>query len=138
MTTIENAINDLNKLEFISEENLTQDVIQAEEENSSIGITPGEIIILLKQMQEMCDKKRQNLLIKLEVKPGDIVYQINKNRNIVSTFEVTCVSIEKNDVYYKWKLISGITTGDNFRREDINQTVYLNENDAKNALDKEN
>ncbi len=82
------------------------------------------------------DLEEQGLLLKPKCKPGDIVYEANKERNIVSEYEVTSIRYGINKKFhYMWALRNGIYSDlDGFWNKDSGKTVFLTQAEAEEAL----
>ena len=83
------------------------------------------------------DAEEQGLLLKPKCKPGDIVWEINRDRNLISKFEVGSIRYGINHTFrYIWgNCISGIYSNlEGFWDKNIGKTVFLTEEAAKQAL----
>ncbi len=100
---------------------------------------------LRERLKEYEDLEEQGLLLKSKCKPGDIVWEANKERNIVSEYEVTSIRYGINKAFhYIWALRSGIYSDlvrsgiysdlDGFWDKDIGKTVFLTQAEAEEAL----
>ncbi|WP_304508936.1 hypothetical protein [Anaerotignum sp.] len=80
--------------------------------------------------------KAVELPCKLLCAPGDLVFEANINRNIMSVYEVTEIAIQQGFVSYRWKIVDGIysrLTG--FSDLDFGKTVFLTEAEAQAKLE---
>ena len=114
-------------------------------EYEDIGMTPDEIYKVIKRgVPEWIDKyleyrklEEQGLLIKLPCKVGDMVYETNINRNIISIYRITSIVVMSESRNYNWGLISGIYSNMNgFNEFALGKTIFLTREDAEKALEK--
>ena len=91
--------------------------------------------IALDKLKEYQRLEEQGLLLELPCKIGDTVYSIT--RDFISEYTVEGLRIFKNSIQYYWKCTKGIyhnVTG--FADFEIGKTVFLSEQQAKEALEK--
>lgn len=119
-------------------------------EYEDIGLTPEGIKLflsdfgvtvtkrnkeLIKELQKYRRLNMEKRLIKLPLKVGDIVYEANINRNIISSYKVTSIVIMSDSRYYNWELVSGIYSNLNgFNELEIGEVVFLTEKEAEEVL----
>lgn len=87
----------------------------------------------LKQYEDM---EEQGEMIILPCKPGDTVYTIGLDKPIEMTLSI--VSISKNGVLFFWypkEVSEKIPWSASFQEKDIGKTVFLTEQEAKEALE---
>lgn len=82
--------------------------------------------------------EEQGKLLKLKCLPGDYVWEINRERNIISEYEVASIRYGINKTFhYMWALRDGIYGNlDGFGDNDIGKTVFLTKSEAETALQK--
>lgn len=80
--------------------------------------------------------EEQGKLLKPKCLPGDYVWEINRERNIISEYEVTSIRYGINKTFhYMWALRDGIYGNlDGFGDNDIGKTVFLTKSEAETAL----
>lgn len=80
--------------------------------------------------------EEQGKLLKPKCLPGDYVWEINRERNIISEYEVTSIRYGINKTFhYMWALRDGIYGNlDGFWDNDIGKTVFLTKSEAETAL----
>lgn len=87
------------------------------------------------ELIELVQAKADGRLVMLPCKVGDTVYEANKNRNIVSTYRVTHITIMTGSINYGWELLEGIYSNPNgFNEYALGKTVFLTEMEAKEVL----
>lgn len=96
--------------------------------------TINEIYEKLANYEEL---EEQGKLLKPKCLPGDYVWEVNKERNIISEYEVTSIRYGINKTFhYMWTLRDGIYGDlDGFRDGEIGKTVFLTEGEARTALE---
>lgn len=95
-----------------------------------------KILNLATKLKEYEDLEEQGRLIKLPCKVGDIVYEANADRNIVSEFEVISIVIYSYSIQFNWQLIDGIYKNVvGFSDFDIGKTVFLTKSEAEAKLE---
>lgn len=87
----------------------------------------------LQEMQKYKALEDKGLLLKPKCKPGDIVWEANPERNIVSEYEVTSIRYGINRTFhYIWTLRRGIYgVLDGFWDKDIGKTVFFSKKAAE-------
>lgn len=82
--------------------------------------------------------EEQGKLLKPKCLPGDYVWEINRERNIISEYEVASIRYGINKTFhYMWALRDGIYGNlDGFGDNDIGKTVFLTKSEAETALQK--
>ncbi len=90
----------------------------------------------LLKLKEYEDLEEQGLLLKPKCKPGDIVWEANGERNIVSEYEVVSIRYGINKTFhYMWVRRSGIYSDlDGCRDKDCGKTVFLTQDEAEDVL----
>lgn len=80
--------------------------------------------------------EEQGKLLKPKCLPGDYVWEINRERNIISEYEVASIRYGINKTFhYMWALRDGIYGNlDGFGDNDIGKTVFLTKSEAETAL----
>lgn len=87
------------------------------------------------KLSEYEDLEEEGKLIKLPCKVGDIVYEANISRNIVSSYRVTSIILMSKSRNYNWGLISGIYSNMNgFNEFALGRTIFLTREEAEKAL----
>jgi len=95
------------------------------------GKSPEEI----KRALELLDADEQGLLLRTMCKVGDLVYEANTLRNIVSTYKVTSIIIMPGSINYRWQLIDGIYSNVNgFNEYALGKSVFLTREEAEKVL----
>lgn len=88
-----------------------------------------------KKFEEYKKFTKQGKLLKLPCAVGDMVYEINKIREMVSTFTVNGFSVSEHGIFVKWELSDGIYRNfDGFNDEEIGKTVFFTREEAEAAL----
>lgn len=91
----------------------------------------------IKELQEYRKLKEEEKLITLPCKVGDVVYEANINRNIISTYRVTSIVLMSKSRDYNWGLISGFYSNMNgFNESALGKTIFLTQEEAEKALEK--
>lgn len=87
-------------------------------------------------LNEFTALEEQGLLLKPKCVPGDYAWEINKERNIISEYEVSSIRYGINKTFrYMWALRDGIYGElDGFWDKDIGKTVFLSKEAAEKAL----
>lgn len=82
------------------------------------------------------DLEEQGKLLKPKCFPGDYVWEVNKERNIISEYEVSSIRYGINKTFrYMWTLRDGIYGDlDGFKDDEIGRTVFLTKESAEAAL----
>lgn len=90
----------------------------------------------IKKLSDYEDLKEQGKLLKPKRLPGDYVWEVNKERNIISESDVSSVGYGINKTFhYIWTLRDGICNNlDGFRDGEIGKTVFLTREEAEAAL----
>lgn len=99
-----------------------------------------ECTALVERLAEYEDAEEQGLLLHPKCKPGDIVWEIHKERHIISEFEIGSIHYDINhNFHYIWKECrNGIYKRlDGFWEEEIGKTVFLTREEAEKALERE-
>ena len=88
------------------------------------------------KLGEYEDLEEQGRLIKLPCKVGDTVYEVQELRGHIQLYEVTSISISKNNILFWWEIKDGgiysNTTG--FTVYAIGKTVFLTKEEAEAKL----
>lgn len=93
---------------------------------------------ILDKLADYEDAEEQGLLIKLPCKVGDMVYEANIGRKMISTYKVTSIVIMTGSRNYGWELIDGIYSNLNgFNEYALGKTVFLTREEAEKALKKQ-
>lgn len=79
--------------------------------------------------------EEQGKLIELPCKPGDVLYK--PTRGFVSEYRINFIEISIcMNLFFHTNLEKGINdTGETFRKDDIGKTIFLTEQEAKEALE---
>lgn len=88
------------------------------------------------KLAEYEDFEEKGKLLKPKCLPGDYVWEINRERNIISEYEVSSIRYGINGTFhYMWALRDGIY-GDleGFWDKDIGKTVFFTKSAAEQAL----
>lgn len=89
----------------------------------------------LEKSKEYQQLEEQGRLIKLPCKVGDVVYEINTDRNIVSALKIISTKIYSYAIYFDYQLIDGIYKNIvSFADIDIGKTVFLTQSAAEEKL----
>lgn len=85
------------------------------------------------------DAEEQGLLLKLPCKVGDIVWEINAERKIISKFVIESITIYPcNVIQFKWTLLEGICKNVvGFSETELGITVFLTREEAEAKLKEE-
>lgn len=95
--------------------------------------------VTFKHILELLKAEEQGLLIKLPCKAGDMVYEANILRNIISVYKVTSVIIMTGSRNYAWELQDGIYSNLNgFNEYAIGRSVFLTREAADQVMKGEN
>lgn len=79
------------------------------------------------------DDEEQGLLLRLPCKVGDTVYA--PTRNFVSELRIILISIERDNVFFHWRLNTGIYPNLNgFTASDIGKMVFFTCEEAETKL----
>ena len=82
------------------------------------------------------DLEEHGLLLRLPCKVGDTVYEVQELRGHIQLYEVTSISISKNNILFWWEIKDGgiysNTTG--FTVYAIGKTVFLTKEEAEKKL----
>lgn len=94
----------------------------------------------MQRLAEYEDAEEQGLLLRLPCKVGDMVYEANKVRNMISTYEITEIIINKFGVsFFRWNLIDGIYSAlTGCPIECFGKSVFLTKEAAEEALKEAN
>lgn len=112
-------------------------------EYEDIGLSAKEIYKVIKEgvpewipkYLEYRDLEDSGKLIRLPCKAGDIVYEANIGRGIVSTYRVTSVIVMEHSRNYRWELLDGIYSNMNgFNEYALGETVFVAKDDAEKIL----
>lgn len=94
-----------------------------------------EIEAVYRRLKEYEDLEEQGRLIKLPCKIGDTVWEVNKERNIVSEFTIKSVTKYPLSIQFNWKLVNGIYRNiAGFADFHIGKTVFLTKSEAEAKL----
>lgn len=94
-----------------------------------------EIEAVYRRLKEYEDLEEQGRLIKLPCKIGDTVWEVNKERNIVSEFTIKSVTKYPLSIQFNWKLVNGIYRNiAGFADFHIGKTVFLTKSEAYEKL----
>lgn len=89
----------------------------------------------LTQLKEYQQLEEHGRLVKLPCKVGDVVYEINTDRNIVSALKIISTKIYSYAIYFDYQLIDGIYKNIvSFADIDIGKTVFLTQSAAEEKL----
>lgn len=104
--------------------------------NDSLEIAKYEF---LKKLKEYMDLEEHGKLLKLPCAVGDMVYEINKIRGLISEFTVKGFSLSEYGIFIKWTLVDGIYRNlDGFNEEEIGKTIFLTRQEAEAVLKNQN
>jgi hypothetical protein len=93
----------------------------------------GELVSLTAENAEL--KARLEKAVELPCKVGDVVYESNIDRNIVSTYTIKKISIFQYGTRYDWELIDGIYSNVNgFYDIALGKTIFLSKDQAEAKL----
>lgn len=82
--------------------------------------------LLLKDIQNFAQAQAEERLILPPCKIGDIAYEPNKNKGIISEYEITKIIISKDAMFFKWRIKSGVSSFlKGFSIEHLGKTVFL-------------
>ncbi len=85
------------------------------------------------KLKDFEDAEEQGLLLRLPCKVGDTVYA--PTRNFVSELRIILISIERDNVFFHWRLNTGIYPNLNgFTASDIGKIVFLTKEEAEAKL----
>lgn len=92
-----------------------------------------EIDAVYRKLKAYEDVEEQGLLLTLPCKVRDTVYV--PTRNFVSELRIILISIEKDNVFFHWRLNTGIYPNLNgFTASDIGKMVFFNYEEAESKL----
>lgn len=82
------------------------------------------------------DSEVDGFLFRPKCRPGDIVYEVNAQRNLISEYEVTCIKYGMGKrLHYLWSLRDGIySERDGFYDKDYGVNVFMSRREAENVL----
>lgn len=90
---------------------------------------------VLEKLADYEDLEEHGRLVKLPCKVGDVVYEINTDRNIVSALKIISTKIYSYAIYFDYQLIDGIYKNIvSFSDIDIGKTVFLTQSAAEEKL----
>lgn len=85
------------------------------------------------KLKDFEDAEEQGLLLRLPCKVGDTVYA--PTRNFVSELRIILISIERDNVFFQWRLNTGIYPNLNgFTTSDIGKMVFFTCEEAEAKL----
>lgn len=88
---------------------------------------------LINKLAAYEDAEEQGLLLRLPCKVGDTVYA--PTRNFVSELRIILISIERDNVFFHWRLNTGIYPNLNgFTASDIGKMVFFTCEEAETKL----
>lgn len=95
-----------------------------------------EATACIEKLSEYEDLEEKGRCLKPECIPGDYVWEINPERNMISEYEVTGIRYGINKTFhYMWALRKGIYGDlDGFWDKNIGETVFLTPEKAQQAL----
>lgn len=99
--------------------------------------TAFAVDIAIGKLGEYEDLEEKGLLLQPKCKPGDVVWEINKERGIISEFEIGSIRYGINNTFhYIWgKCISRVYMNlEGFWENEIGKTVFLKKEEAEKAL----
>lgn len=111
-----------------------EELAKIQKENLS-GVELAQIYAGLRKLEEYRELEKQGKLLKLPCAVGDMVYEINKIRETISTFTVKGFSVSEHCIFVKWELSDGIYRNlDGFNDDEIGKTVFLTREEAEATL----
>ena len=131
------TVNDLNKVYYDPWELCGMDNYCKRGWHEEGGCTKGcHILKMYRKLAEYEDLEEQGKLLKPKCLPGDYVWEINRERNIISEYEVSSIRYGINGTFhYMWALRDGIYGDlDGFWDKDIGKTVFLTKSAAETVL----
>lgn len=120
-----------------------QDIVVLEEErllNAQGFIDKSEMYKIMRHLAEKLSEyeraEEQGLLFRLPCKVGEVVYHPIKSRNIISTYEIKDITINKDgELFFGWTLHDGIYSHlIGFWVDCLGKTVFLTREEAEEAL----
>lgn len=104
-----------------------------------INCLPSEaekILKLAEKLKDYEDAEENGLLLRLPCKVGDIVWEINAERKIISKFVIESITIYPcNVIQFKWTLLEGICKNVvGFSETELGITVFLTREEAEAKL----
>ena len=93
---------------------------------------------VLRELKEYKDLIEQGLMIELPCRVGDVIYEANLKRNIVSKYSITRISTSVKGHYsinMDWVLLEGVYSNTlGFNADAIGKSVFLTREEAEEKL----
>ncbi|MCI6782921.1 MAG: hypothetical protein MR594_04720 [Lachnospiraceae bacterium] len=104
-----------------------------------INCLPSEaekILKLAEKLKDYEDAEENGLLLRLPCKVGDIVWEVNAERKIISKFVIESITIYPcNVIQFNWTLLEGIYKNVvGFSKAELGKTVFLTKEEAEDKL----
>lgn len=104
-----------------------------------INCLPSEaekILKLAEKLKDYEDAEENGLLLRLPCKVGDIVWEVNAERKIISKFVIESITTYPcNVIQFNWTLLEGIYKNVvGFSKAELGKTVFLTKEEAEDKL----
>lgn len=101
--------------------------------NTAYDVDRCQRYVAFRKLAVYEDVEEQGLLLRLPCKVGDTVYA--PTRNFVSELRIILISIERDNVFFHWRLNTGIYPNLNgFTASDIGKMVFFTCEEAETKL----
>lgn len=126
-------------MERLTERSKNSDMVWFKDpENDDMRLEPCEMSshhsrMAIEKLAAYEDAEEQGVLLRLPCKVGDTVYV--PTRNFISELRITEVTCDRNGIYLRWVLLSGIYPNLNgFAGRKIGNEVFLTKSEAEAKL----
>lgn len=114
---------------------ILRDYIGEEETSLTFNEWQTQIFIAIDKVLETLEELHERLGKQTPCKVGDIVYEANVQRGIISSYKITSIVIMSESRNYNWELIDGIYSNINgFNEFALNKTIFLKQKEAEALL----
>lgn len=114
-------------------ERLTERIDIVPDGESGVWVKQHDYISAAEKLADYEDAEEQGLLLRLPCKVGDTVYV--PTRNFVSELRIILISIERDNIFFHWRLNTGIYPNlDGFTSSYIGKMVFFTCEEAEAKL----
>ena len=114
-------------------ERLTERIDNVPDGESGVWVKQHDYISAAEKLADYEDAEEQGLLLRLPCKVGDTVYV--PTRNFVSELRIILISIERDNIFFHWRLNTGIYPNlDGFTSSYIGKMVFFTCEEAEAKL----
>lgn len=114
-------------------ERLTERIDNVPDGESGVWVKQHDYIAAAEKLADYEDAEEQGLLLRLRCKVGDTVYV--PTRNFVSELRIILISIERDNIFFHWRLNTGIYPNlDGFTSSYIGKMVFFTCEEAEAKL----